>query len=52
MVPPELNGNRRQKQIHTYYTNIPTKFIVYANQSTKYFVSFRSKFLHEIKKFN
>lgn len=35
----EVNNNRRQKEIHTYYTNVPKKFEIYSNTTIKTFVN-------------
>ena len=39
-IPQTEIGNKRQKQVHSYYTNIPKRFIVYPNTTVKYFVCY------------
>ncbi|CAF0704348.1 unnamed protein product [Brachionus calyciflorus] len=36
-IPDTELPNKRQKQIHTYYTNIPSKFVIYPNTTVKTF---------------
>ena len=39
-IPQTEIKNKRQKQVHIYYTNIPDSFVIYPNTTMKTYVSF------------